>query len=186
VNDHLEEIISQRTSEVNFKNAVLSTQLEVSPESILFVDEQAKILNVNQKFVELWGVSEELVKEGNDEPVLLACIKSLENPDEAIARIRFIYAQKTERGYDELKLKDGRVIDRDSAPVTGTNGLYYGRVWYFRDVTEIKHSEQALQNVNRALKALSSGIHASNEAQLLQDMCRVIVDVDGYHLAWVC
>lgn len=189
VNDHLEEIISQRTSEVNFKNAVLSTQLEVSPEAILLVDEQAKILNVNRKFIDLWGVSEELVREGNDEPVLLACMQSLENPDEAIARVRSIYAQKTERGHDELKLKDGRVIDRDSAPVTGTNGLYYGRVWYFRDVTEIKRSEQALQNVNRALKALSSGnsalVHASNEVQLLQDMCRVIVDVAGYHLAWV-
>lgn len=189
VNDHLEEIISQRTSEVNFKNAILSTQLEVSPEAILLVDEQAKILNVNRKFIDLWGVPEELVNEGNDEPVLLVGLKSLENPDEALARIRSLYAHKTERGHDELKLKDGRVIDRDSAPVAGANGLYYGRVWYFRDVTEIKRSEQALQNVNRALKALSSGnsalIHASNEAKLLQDMCRVIVDVAGYHLAWV-
>lgn len=189
VNDHLEEIISQRTSEVNFKNAVLSTQLEVSPEAILLVDEQTKILNVNRKFVELWGIPEELVNEGNDEPVLLACLKSLENPEDALTRIRSLYAQKTERGHDELKLKDGRIIDRDSAPVAGTNGLYYGRVWYFRDVTEIKRSEQSLQKVNRALTALSSGnsalVHASNEAQLLHDMCRVIVDVAGYHLAWV-
>lgn len=189
VNDHLEEIISQRTSEINFKNAVLSTQLEVSPEAILLVGEQAKILNANRKFAQLWGIPEELVNEGNDEPVLLTCLKSLENPDEALARIRSLYAQKTERGHDELKLKDGRIIDRDSAPVTGMNGLYYGRVWYFRDVTEIKRSEQALQKVNRALKALSKCnaalVHASNEAQLLQDMCRVIVDVAGYHLAWV-
>jgi|GEM_PF-837099 len=189
VNDHLEEIISQRISEINFKNAVLSTQLEVSPEAILLVDEQAKILNVNRKFAELWKIPEELVNEGNDEPVLLACLKSLENPDEVLTRIRSLYAQKTERGHDELKLIDGRIIDRDSAPVTGMNGHYYGRVWYFRDVTQIKRSEQALQKVNRALKALSKCnaalIHASNEAQLLQDMCRIIVDVAGYHLAWV-
>jgi len=189
VNKHLEDIISQRISEVNFKNAILSTQLEVSSEAILFVDEQSKILNVNRNFFELWRIPEKLVNQGNDEPVLLACLSFLENPDEALTRIRYLYTQKTERSHDELKLKDGRIIDRYSAPVIGAKDLYYGRVWYFRDITENKNSEHSLQKVKRALTALSSGnsvlVHASNETKLLQDMCRVIVDVAGYHIAWV-
>ena len=58
-----------------------------------------------------------------------------------------------------------------------------------RDITEKKQAERALRKVNRALKALSSCnealIHASDEMQLLNDICRIIVDIEGYRLAWV-
>lgn len=56
-------------------------------------------------------------------------------------------------------------------------------------VTELKAAEDALRKSNRALKTLSSCnealIHATNESQLLQQICRIIVDVGGYRLAWV-
>jgi len=58
-----------------------------------------------------------------------------------------------------------------------------------RDITARKRVEQALLKVNRALKALSSCsevlIHATDEAQLLREMCRIIVEIAGYRLAWV-
>ncbi len=48
---------------------------------------------------------------------------------------------------------------------------------------------ESLRRVNRALKTLSSGnevlVRASDEHKLLQEMCRVIVAVGGYHIAWV-
>lgn len=57
------------------------------------------------------------------------------------------------------------------------------------DITERKRSEQALHKLNRAFKALSAGnhelVHASDETQLLQAMCRVLVEVGGYRMAWV-
>lgn len=46
-----------------------------------------------------------------------------------------------------------------------------------------------LRKVNRALKTLSSGnevlVRATEELALLQEMCRVVVDVGGYRAAWV-
>lgn len=58
-----------------------------------------------------------------------------------------------------------------------------------RDITERKQAESALRKVNQALKTLSNCnetlIHATNQAELLQDMCRVIVEVGGYRAAWV-
>ena len=57
------------------------------------------------------------------------------------------------------------------------------------DITERKQSEQLLLRLNRALKTLSAGneelIHASDESQLLQAMCRVVVETGGYRAAWV-
>ncbi len=58
-----------------------------------------------------------------------------------------------------------------------------------RDITERKQAEAALHKVNRTLRTLSAGnmtlIHATDEPQLLRDVCRAITDVGGYPLAWV-
>ncbi|MGA9031673.1 MAG: EAL domain-containing protein [Sulfuricaulis sp.] len=47
----------------------------------------------------------------------------------------------------------------------------------------------ALQRINRALKTLSAGnravVRANNEQTLLAEMCRIIVEIGGYRLAWV-
>src|SRR5207249_3739192 len=46
-----------------------------------------------------------------------------------------------------------------------------------------------LRRINRILETLSAGhrtlLRATDEQQLLADMCRVIVEVGGYRLAWV-
>lgn len=57
------------------------------------------------------------------------------------------------------------------------------------DITERKQSEYALNRANRTLRTLSAVnerlIHARDEAELLHAVCRVIVDVGGYRMAWV-
>lgn len=57
------------------------------------------------------------------------------------------------------------------------------------DITERKQSEIALKRVNRALRTLSAAnerlIHSRDEAELLHSVCRVIVEVGGYCMAWV-
>lgn len=56
------------------------------------------------------------------------------------------------------------------------------------DITESKRAEMSLQRLNRALKTLSSCnrelVHGGEETQLLQSMCRVIVETGGYRMAW--
>jgi hypothetical protein len=47
-----------------------------------------------------------------------------------LARITYLYAHREERSQEEITLKDGRIIDRYSAPMLGSDGKYYGRVWY--------------------------------------------------------
>lgn len=189
VNQQLEKRIAQRTTELRYKNSVLTTLQEASLDAMLMVDDDARIRSYNRRFVALFHIPEELVSAGEDKPVLQLATDQVKNPEEFLSRIQYLFAHRTEKSLDELQLKDGRIIDRYSAPVIGADDQYYGRVWYFRDVTELKNSEQALQKVTRALRALSNChsvlIHASEEAQLLQGICHVIVDIAGYRLAWV-
>jgi len=37
------------------------------------------------------------------------------------------------------------VFDRYSSPVIDKNGKYFGRIWTFRDITELKQAEQELK-----------------------------------------
>lgn len=58
-----------------------------------------------------------------------------------------------------------------------------------RDITQRKQSEERLRRSNRALRTLSSCnmalVHAAREQDLLDEMCRTVVEDGGYHLAWI-
>ncbi|MEJ2692805.1 MAG: PAS domain-containing protein [Candidatus Thiodiazotropha sp.] len=74
-------------------------------------------------------------------------------------------------------------------PVRDTFGHIHRIVGMLRDITERRNSELAMKRLNRALKTLSSGnealVRAANEHELLEKMCRVVVDIGGYQLAWI-
>ncbi|MEW6400304.1 MAG: PAS domain S-box protein [Chloroflexota bacterium] len=57
------------------------------------------------------------------------------------------------------------------------------------DITERKQSEARLRRLNRALSVLKEGnellIRATDENELLEEMCKILVDVGEYRMAWV-
>ena len=58
-----------------------------------------------------------------------------------------------------------------------------------QDITERKEAEESLRRATRALKTLSASdhalAHAGDESSFLAEVCRIIVEVGGYRLAWV-
>jgi diguanylate cyclase (GGDEF)-like protein/PAS domain S-box-containing protein len=58
-----------------------------------------------------------------------------------------------------------------------------------RDISGRKRTEAGLQRLNRALRTISRCnevlVHATDEATLLQDMCRTVVETGQYRVAWV-
>jgi PAS domain S-box-containing protein len=59
----------------------------------------------------------------------------------------------------------------------------------FQDITERKHAELELSKSNRALRMLSACGGAltkmTEEKQLLNEICRLAVEIGGYRMAWV-
>lgn len=57
------------------------------------------------------------------------------------------------------------------------------------DITGKKKTEDELHKLNRSLLAISNCnqalLHANNELELLSDICRIVVEVGGYRMAWV-
>jgi PAS domain S-box-containing protein len=57
------------------------------------------------------------------------------------------------------------------------------------DITDSKNPKEELQRLNRSLRALSECNHAlvraSNEATLVEVLCRILVETGGYRMAWI-
>ena len=101
---------SYAQQELAFTNTLLTAQQEVSPDAILVVDEQGKIISCNRHFVELWGLTQEMVAARVDEPVLHSVVAQVRDPETFIARINYLYQHKSEESHEEILLKDGRII----------------------------------------------------------------------------
>jgi PAS domain S-box-containing protein len=144
------DITVQKRSEeeVCFKNIILTTQQECAIEGILVVDDNAVIISYNRRFVEMWGIPPEMPTIGDDAPLLQFVANKPMDPEGFLARVSYLYEHREEKSREEIALKDGRVFDRYSAPMTGSDGKYYGRVWYFSDITERKQMEEKLRKAS--------------------------------------
>jgi PAS domain S-box-containing protein len=117
------------------KTALLEAQVNSALDGILIVDPEGKIILQNQRFQDLWGLPDDLETIGVNSR-LEWVLQQVGNPKEYSSRIDYLYAHPEMISRDDIELQDGRSFERDSAPVLGAAGEYYGRIWIFRDVTE--------------------------------------------------
>ncbi len=128
-----------------FQHTMWSTERELTLDGILAVDAQSRVLSFNQRFAEMWSISNDILSTRADAQLLQAVRDKLVDPEGFMKRVRELYDRHDEVSEDEVELTDGRTFDRYSAPMRDALGKYYGRIWYFRDVTERKQAERELR-----------------------------------------
>ena len=156
----------QAEQELQFQNILLTTQQETSLDGILVVDDKARILSWNRRFMEMWKIPPEVMDSESVNSALQASLGLLLEPEKFMEKVTWLFLHPSERGQDEIALKDGRLFERYSAPMIGPDGRSLGRVLYYRDITERKRAEEA---VRRAAEEWSKTFDSMPDLVMLID-----------------
>jgi diguanylate cyclase (GGDEF)-like protein/PAS domain S-box-containing protein len=121
--------------------AILKAQQDAMLDGVLVVDPDGHVLSYNRRFLELWGIPDEVAAHGTDKELLRYAAEKVAHWETFIADVEYLYKNPKEiRSGDPIPLKDGRTFLRASVPVVA-DGKYAGRAWHFRDVTETRRVE---------------------------------------------
>lgn len=133
-------------SEITLQKILNSTY-----EGIIVVNEKDEIIHYNQRFLELWGISSEFMKNNTNEQARQYAAEKLKNPEKFIEDIEKALQSKAKQLF-EFELKDGRCFES-----YGTSfELNHMKVWVIsiRDITKRKNQEKFLKESKRAYRLL--------------------------------
>ena len=139
--------------------------LESTTDAILVTDEEGKVTDFNDKYLDMWKIPREVLEGGTAGDVREFASRNFADPQRFFARIAEIAATAQE-SFDVLELKDGRIFERYSK-VLSVEGRSVGRVWSFRDVTQRHLSEIT----SRRLAAI---VASSDDAIIGKDLNSII------------
>jgi PAS domain S-box-containing protein len=141
----IEDTTAQKKARLELDNSVslLKATFESTEDGLLVVDLSGKIVQFNQKFIDMWRIPEEVLATGDDNMALNFVKDQLNDPGSFLDNIAHFYSEQESTSFDMLEFKDGRFFERYSQPQR-INGKSVGRVWSFRDITKKKTAEKEL------------------------------------------
>lgn len=124
--------------EMRYQSTVMSAYLDESLDGILVVDAKNRIKTWNRRFLEIWDIPEEIMNARDGDAALQTVVDQLLDPAGFEKRVMELYEDlDTEERGVRIDMKDGRVLERHSRGLHGPEDVYWGRIWFYRDVTEL-------------------------------------------------
>lgn len=138
----IEDINLRKKAAEELENSVslLKATFESTEDGLLVVESSGKIVQSNQKFIEMWNIPEEVMASGEDSVALEYVKSQLIDPETFVQNVKHLYSNPEATSFDLLEFIDGRYFERYSQSQK-ISGKSVGRVWSFRDVTKRKKAE---------------------------------------------
>jgi signal transduction histidine kinase/CheY-like chemotaxis protein len=162
--------------------------LESHPDGFEMTDPDGRLVVANGRLYEVWGLSPEerarIEALGPTREAREALLEAtaLRAADAAAYRAGVAGAAAPLDGVriDDVRLRDGRVLERYSAPLHDPQGRPSGRLGYFRDITERARSEADLRERARQQAAVAAlgelAMCAEDLSPLLHAACATVLE----------
>lgn len=140
--DLLETKVQERTAEIQKALSLLEATFESSPNALMVMDFNRKVIRFNKNFEKMWNFPKEIM-DSRDATKMVEYVSNLViNMDVVRKMTAALQAEPMAKRTDILQLKDGRKIERTTVPQLLENASI-GRVFTYQDVTvRENHIEQ--------------------------------------------
>jgi len=148
----------------------LQATLESTADGILVTDLAGRIRAFNRRFAQIWGLPESLLTERQDDAVYDWMRRSVVDPDGYTRRLAQISEATLLQASERITLHSGQVIERVTQP-QNCRGRPCGRVWAFRDHTELVTAGQRIEALS-STDALTGLFNRRQMGQIITDALR--------------
>jgi len=176
--------ISDRKSaeeEIRIRDAAIRASIN----GINFANPDGTMVFANDAFLRMWGFH------SLDEAIGLRVSELWDDTDGFWQAFAELQEKGSYVGELTARRQDGSTFDAQlsASTVFDDSGKAVCYMASYLDITDRKKAREELRKSNRALMALGNCSEALasivDESQLLKEICRVVVEVAGYRLAWV-
>ncbi|TNF48805.1 MAG: PAS domain S-box protein [Bacteroidetes bacterium] len=187
VNLYLKDVttILKYENELINLNSRLSAIIENMQVGVLAESYDRKVIMANQLFCDIFGVPVQPSQlEGMDcEEAAKRSADLFINNEHFIERIEQIILDQDPVYGEILKMKDGRILERDFIPVI-ENGKMNGFIWRYQDVTEIVHHKESLKKVEdkyrKIIENLDFGLIEVDQNEVITKVYPAFCKLVGY------
>ena len=169
--------------------AELRATLEATADGLLVVDLAGRVQAWNERFVELWGVPEALLRARDGDALFAWMQREVAEPPDDHRRVLALRGAAHASSHDRLVLRNGRVVERVSRPLAHGERAA-GRVYSFRDISERIAADRRLELMsftdaltglpNRRYLAARLGPASALSGRGLHSMALLYLDLDHF------
>jgi serine phosphatase RsbU (regulator of sigma subunit) len=160
-NARLHEATQRAKARQAYQATLLRSQAEAGLDGLVVVSPDHKMIEFNRRFAEIWQLPPDVLEGGSAEDFFTWATGLVVDPAAFLAGVREVDKNPTQPIRDEIRLLDGRVLDRYGAPLVDEGGNSHGWAWYFRDVTDQKRWERMLLESGERFAALARTLQQS-------------------------